>query len=327
MATQQELIQQQRRAMVTAQEQARGLTQAQQIKKSQLLAKQRGIAGIAQTKAAAQLRKEAGRQQIVRIGQQTAQFETEVAQKAPEYAKPEFKEKAYQEAQQSFKSKASSLQKVIDTRSASLQRAVEGGDDERASRIEGEISQLRSELGVYTGVLKGSKEAMIKGHFSGRTVAQAGYERQKREMSYARREAQQAFAKQQGFVSFGAYQKAYKEYKKTLPPTIVPGITEPAKIIQAPGTYDPSTRVYISPEGYGQTMLPGYEPPPEVKIIPPTPSFLAPPSKLPWEKPTVKQVPLVFTDWSRLYVACAVLKVPQASPIYCIREPLSLKAP
>jgi len=84
MATAEQLIQQQRQAIASATQQAQEIAKAQQFKKSQLLAKQRGIAGIAQTKAAAQLRKQTSREQVARIKAQQRKFEVEVAQKAPE---------------------------------------------------------------------------------------------------------------------------------------------------------------------------------------------------------------------------------------------------
>jgi len=287
MANQQALIQQQRQALASAQQQARSLAESrQQIKKSQLLSQKRGIAAIAKTKAASRIRREAGRQQEVRISQQASQFETEVAQKAPEYAKLKFKEKAYVEAKKALQSKATSLQNLIKTKSTSLQRAVQGGDDKRVSRIEGEIRQVQLELGVYAGALKGSKEAIIKGHFTGQTVGKATYERQKVETGQQRTE----WAKQQGFASFGEYRKAYEKYEKSLLPITQPGITEQVKITQAPGTYDPTTKSYIDPSGVGMSMEQEYVPK-GTQIITSTPSFLAPPP-MPWDKSEIEQVPI-----------------------------------
>jgi len=174
MANQQALIQQQRQALVSAQQQAKSLAESrQQIKKSQLLSQKRGIAAIAKTKAASQIRREAGRQQQVRIGQQVSQFETEVAQKAPEYAKLKFKEKAYQEARKALQSKATSLQSVVSNKIKAIRKATESGRYEQKEELEDDLNALNKELQVYTGTLKGSKEAVIKGHFSGQTKASA----------------------------------------------------------------------------------------------------------------------------------------------------------
>jgi len=96
--TQQQQIEAQRQAIIQAQQRASELARAQEFKKSQLLSRQRGIAGLAQTKAQAQIRREVGRKQLAQIRGQAQQFETQVAKRAPEFATPQLKEKAYAEA-------------------------------------------------------------------------------------------------------------------------------------------------------------------------------------------------------------------------------------
>jgi len=81
------------------------------------------------------------------------------------------------------------------------------------------------------------------------------------------------------FPTLKGYQKELGRAVPTAPKFDIRELAMP----QAPGTFDPVTRVYISPEGVGQTIAPGYEPPPEARIItapprleplPPEPSFI-----------------------------------------------------
>lgn len=218
--TQQQQIQGQRQAILQAQKQARELAQAQELKKSQLLSKQRGLAGLAQTKAQAQLKREASRKQLIQIGGQAKQFETQVAQRAPEFATPQQKEKAYQEARKSIQSKVKSLQSLIQQRQSKPPEMF----DEKDRNF---VQALQSELGVYTSALGGNKDNLIKGHYSGQTSAQATYAKDKTEAHQYQSEQKKSFAHQQGFSSFGQYQKAYKEYEKSLKPISQQGVSLP----------------------------------------------------------------------------------------------------
>ena len=71
----------------------------------------------------------------------------------------------------------------------------------------------------------------------------------------------------------------------------------PTTAPQAPGTYDPKTGSYISPEGVGMSMIPGYEPPAGTKIVgapeisaPKLPSFLEPKFETPAQEKFYEEI-------------------------------------
>ena len=267
MATAQEIeksIAAQRASIAEAQVQAQALGKREEISRAEL--QRRGLMDFARRKAYEQRKRQASRQQLQRIGAQQKAFEKEVAQKAPQYATQQYKEAAYKTAKQDIFGRLSKVQSSLSSAEASLARVKKAGRD--TSRYERRVGELRAEQKVYSSALAGSRESLITGHFSGYTKGKASYEARDVRASYKRHEAERAFAKQQGFSSYSALQKAIKAQK------LAPVISQ-AKVVQAPGTYDPSTGTYISPEGYGMSMLPGYEPPAGTKIIG------APPTKLP----------------------------------------------
>ena len=252
----QQIIQQQRQQIETAKKQAQEIAKREKYTKKQLL--QSGLAARARRKSLAARKRKAVQQQMAQISAQEKTFETDVAQKAPTYAQPKYKEQAYQVAKKSYETKISSLQKRIESKRASAQRASEQGRDDREDRERDDIRELTAELNVYKGALTGGKEAAITSHYSGQTRSLADYKRDVEEARTQRSEQKKSFAQQQGFTSYSQYQKAYKEQELTA--VTLPSITSQAKIQQALGTYDPKTGIYINKEGGGYSMAQEFVP-------------------------------------------------------------------
>ncbi|KKM07203.1 hypothetical protein LCGC14_1736230, partial [marine sediment metagenome] len=166
MATNQEIIEQQRRAIEQAQRQARELIKKEQISKAQLL--QRGLTGRAQRQAQASAQKKAFQQAQRQIGAQERAFETSVAKIAPEYAKKEYLQQAYKTARSSISKKLEGVQARLAIAQQGLAKAIKSGWDTDKDLMK--VSSLKAEAGAYKSSLEGSKESLVRGHFSGSLV-------------------------------------------------------------------------------------------------------------------------------------------------------------
>ena len=261
MATNQEIIQQRRRAIEQAQKQIQESARKEKVSKAQLLQKQSGLAARAQRKSRAQIKQRASQQVQAQIRAQEKAFETQVAQLAPQYAKPQYLEAVYQTAKKDISGKLASIQTRIVNVQKELEQASRKGRE--TERFERNLETLKSEAGTYRGVLAGSKESLVKGYYTGATIQQVGFEAQRIESGYERARAKESFAQAQGF-------KTFTEYQRALGAQVQLGVVSQVKISQ-PGvaTYDPSTAIYTSPEGF-QSSIPLTHIPKGTQIVGPT---------------------------------------------------------
>lgn len=275
MATQEEIIAQQRVQLEAARKQAEELKKAQDISTRRELIK-RTLIQKARAQAQQKVQRQAGIKQAQQIRVAEQKFETQVAQIAPGKAKQQYLEKAYQTAKKTISGKLAGVTSSLARARANLKRARERGVDD--IRQEGKVEALESKQRTYLGALKGSKESLIKGHFTGAIVGGAQFESQKIRSQFEQEIAKEIWKKEQIAI-------------QKIPPTTVPGIVSPALVKQVRGTYDPKTGIYIDPSGAGFSMR---EAPPGAKIVgaPPTaiPDIFKPTTFMPpeFEKPFVE---------------------------------------
>ncbi|KKK70640.1 hypothetical protein LCGC14_2921960, partial [marine sediment metagenome] len=100
---------------------------------------------------------------------------------------------------------------------------------------------------TYSSALMGSKESLVKGHFSGRLIQVADIAYQRLESSFEKSLSKERFAQTQGF-------KTFTEYQKALGAQQLPGVVSQ---VRQPGvaTYNVATGTYTSAEGY-QSSIP-----------------------------------------------------------------------
>jgi hypothetical protein len=114
------------------------------------------------------------------VSQAQTQFETQVAQVAPEYATPQYKEQAIQEAKAGLSPRIETIKQEIIARQARIAKTDGSLSETRRDRYE--IIALQKELGVYENALN-SPDQLLKDYYSGNLQARAKYERQKEQAS------------------------------------------------------------------------------------------------------------------------------------------------
>ncbi len=267
MATNQELIQQQRRNIEQARKQVEEATRREKVSKAQLLQRQGGLAARAQRQAQAAQKRKAYQQAQTQIRAQEKAFETQVAQQAPEYAKKQYLETAYQTARSAISKKFKAAQGRLVSAQEYLKRIQERGEDDDEAQVR--VRSLGAEAGIYGASLSGSKINLVKNYYSGATERGIESSYQKIEGAFERAESKRAFARQQGFSTFIEYQKAYgvQQEQIALAAKTQPGIISQ---VRQPGvaTYDVSTGTYTSAEGY-QSSIPLEHIPPGTQITGP----------------------------------------------------------
>jgi len=274
--TQQQIIQQQRTQIEEARKRALAVTKQAQIPRAQLL--RQTMQQRASRQAQRKQRQLASQRQLKQIQQQAKQFEAQVAKVAPQFATPQQKQQAYQIAKQDISRKLASVQSGL----ASQQERLKYVTGKSRDALIENINRLEAQQRSYESALKGSAEQLIKGYYTG--AIKRGIDIQQAQLRAQEQVGlvQEQFAKEQGFKTFKEYEKAYQAQQ------LAPVISE-AKVEQAPGTYDPRTGIYISPEGVGMSTA---TPPPGAKIIgaPPVPSFLQPTFETPAQKQFYEKV-------------------------------------
>lgn len=180
---------------------------------------------------------------LSQVSQQQAQFEAEIAQKAPEYAKPELVQIEYQKAKGKISSRIEELESRLKIYNQSLEkaRAKDSNDDERDALTD--IKATQGEINVLKSYTEDPIKA-IKGVNTGIAFREAGaranFIEQKEKAKVERREA----IKAAGFSSVTEYAKA-----KPILESLAKGTATESQIAQLPEQIrEQITYTTISPE-------------------------------------------------------------------------------
>lgn len=223
-------ILQQRQELETAKQQAQAEAKKLRMPRRstlwQLKNKEQALSGKVQSQA--QKRKALGRSMIAGIMQQEEAFETEVAEQATEYAKPEYLERAYSKAKEKIAPSIAGIKARIkerEDRVASIlaKKELTSSDREKIEQQEAWIREDKARLGVYESQM-GDKIGFTKGAFSGELQLRSQYAGDV-EMSYNLNvQQQQQLAKSLG-VSRTELDKKFKEVEMGV--SITETFTEP----------------------------------------------------------------------------------------------------
>lgn len=154
-------------------------------------------------------------------------YEQEVAEKAPEYGKPEYVEQAYNKAIEKIKPQVERLNANIESRKQQIAELEKDGvsysEGQQIERLQQDIESDSARYNVLKGAISGDKVSTIKEVLSGNAEAKADYEQRlvgaRLERQQAAREGRRADKEEADKlgISLGAYEvKKLAEQNPTL---------------------------------------------------------------------------------------------------------------
>ena len=211
-----------------------------------------GIGGLPQRKAmqeaAGQVKQFAGE-----VTGAAAQYETQVAQFAPEEALGQYKEVALQEAKGTISKNVGDLKAQLAGLEQQYKEAQQSSSTTKVDVMDAlsyRMQALQGKLGVYEGALSSDVNELIKNYYSGQTEGQASYEAEKVYASQSRQEQMRSElqkAEKGSGMDFTTYQDYEKYLQKTPYESMTPKMQE---YLQKQGLVTTTTQAPADVAGY-----------------------------------------------------------------------------